>query len=84
MADAMRPPVLNGPGGDNKKEVLFGRGLEMMDKFTGGEAGWNQWSGDFRTIVQTKNEAAGEALLYIKTAGKAENEVINWEQWWSR
>ena len=44
----------------------------MMDKFSGGESGWNEWSGDFRTMVQTKNEAAGETLIYIKTAGKME------------
>ena len=49
----------SGGGGDNKKEVLFGKGLGMMEKFTGGETGWNEWSGDFRTMVQTKNEAAG-------------------------
>ena len=51
----------------------------MMDKFSGGETGWNEWSGDFRTMVQTKNEAAGEALIYVKVAGKAEKEVMDWE-----
>ena len=68
-----------GSGGGGSKEVLFGKGLEMMDKFSGGEAGWNEWSGDFRTMVQTKSEAAGEALIYIKVAGKAEKEVMDWE-----
>ena len=37
----------SGGGGDNKKEVLLGKGLEMMDKLSGGEAGWNECSGDF-------------------------------------
>ena len=67
-------------GGDNKKEVLFGKGLEMMDKFSDGEAGWNEWSEDFRTVVQTKSGAAGEALIYMKTAGKTEKEVMSWEK----
>ena len=69
-----------GSGGDGSKEVLFGKGLEMMDKFSGGEAGWNEWSGDFRTMVQTKSEAAGEALIYIKVAGKAEKEAMSWKE----
>ena len=63
-----------GSGGGGSKEVLFGKGLEMIDKFSGGEAGWNEWSGHFRTMVQTKSEAAGESLIYIKVAGKAEKE----------
>ena len=67
-----------GKGGGGTREVLFGKGLEVMDKFIGGEAGWNEWSGDFRTMVQTKNEAAGEALIYIKVAGKAEKEAMSW------
>ena len=61
-----------GGGRDNKKEFFYGKGFEMMDKFTGGEAEWNGWSGDFRTVVQTKNETAGKALIYVKTAGKEE------------
>ena len=65
-------------GNDKKKEVLLGKGFEMMDKFGGGEAEWNEWSGDFRTVVQTKNEMAGEALIYVKTAGKAETNVMDW------
>ena len=69
-----------GNGGGGTREVLFGKGLEMMDKFSGGETGWNEWSGDFRTIVQTKSEVAGEALIYIKIVGKAEKEVMSWEK----
>ena len=41
----------SGGGGDSKKEVLFGEGLEMMNKFSGGEVGWNEWSADFKTVV---------------------------------
>ena len=43
-----------GGGNDKNKEVLFGKGFEMMDRFGGGEAEWNEWSGDFRTVVQMK------------------------------
>ena len=68
----------NGVGGS--KEVLYGKGLDMMDKFSGGETGWNEWSGDFRTIVQTKNEVAGETLIYVKVARKAEKEVMDWKE----
>ena len=69
-----------GSGGGGSKEVLFGKGLEMMDRFSGGDTGWNEWSGDFRTMVQTKSEAAGEALIYIRVAGKAEKEVMSWKE----
>ena len=67
-----------GGGSDKKKEVLYGKGFEKTDKFSGGEAKWNEWSGDFKTIVQTKSEMAVEALICVKTAGKAENDVIDW------
>ena len=30
-------------------------------------------------MVQIKNEAAGETLIYVKVAGKAEKEVMDWE-----
>ena len=69
----------SGGGGDNKKEVLFGKGHEMMDKFSGGETGWNEWSGHFRTVVQTNVETAVETLVYIKTEGNAENEMMSLE-----
>ena len=60
-----------GGGSDKKKEVLYGKGFEMMDRFSGGEAEWNEWSGDFSSVVQTKSEMAGETLIYIKTVGNA-------------
>ena len=56
-------------GGGGSKEVLYGKGLEMMDKFSGGETGWNEWSGVFKTMVQTKIESAGETLSYVRVAG---------------
>ena len=31
-----------GGGNDKKKEVLFGKGFEMIDKFSGGETRWNE------------------------------------------
>ena len=67
-----------GGGGDKKKEVLYGKGFEMMDKFSGGETEWNEWSGDCRTMVQTKSEMAGEAMMYVKSVGKTEKEVLGW------
>ena len=69
-----------GNGGGGSKEVLYGKGLEMIDKFSGGETVWNEWSGDFGTIVQTKSEVAGEALIYVKVAGMAEKEVMDWKE----
>ena len=43
-----------------------------------GESKWNEWSGDFRTMVQTKNEMAGEALIHVKSVGKVEKNVMGW------
>ena len=69
----------SGGGGNNKKRVvLFGKGFEMMDKFSGGESKWNEWSGDFRTMVQTKSEMACEALIHVESVGKAEKDVMDW------
>ena len=31
-----------GGGNDTKREVLSGKGFEMMDKFSGGESKWNK------------------------------------------
>ena len=69
----------DGSGGGGTREVLFGKGLVMMDKFSGGETGWNEWSRHFKTIVQTKSEAAGETLIYVKVVGKTEKEVMDWK-----
>ena len=68
----------SGGGGDKKKEVLCGKGFDMMDKFSGGETERNELSGDFRTMVQTKNEMASEAMIYVKSLGKAEKDVLGW------
>ena len=50
----------------------------MMAKFGGGEAEWHEWSGDFRTMVQTKSEMTGEALNYVKAVGKSEKDALSW------
>ena len=48
----------------------------MMPKFAGGETEWHEWSGDFRTMVQTKTEMAGEAMNLVKTIGRKEGTKI--------
>ena len=50
----------------------------MMAKFGGGEAEWHEWSGDFWTMVQTKNEMTGEAMNYVKAVGKSEKDALIW------
>ena len=52
----------------------------MMANFGGGETEWHEWSGDFRTMVQTKSEMAGEAMNLVKTIGKKEGEVLRWDE----
>ena len=64
--------------GSGKKDILFGKGFEVMAKFGGGEAEWHEWSGDFRTMVQTKSEMAGDAMNYVKNICKVEKEVLGW------
>ena len=49
----------------------------MMDNFNRGESKLNEWSGDFSTMVQTKNEMAGEALIHVKPVGKPEKDVMD-------
>ena len=43
-----------GGGEKQKRDILFGKGFDMMDKFGCGEAEWNEWSGDFRTMYRRK------------------------------
>ena len=62
-----------------QKDILGGKGFEVMNKFGGGEAEWNEWSGDFKTLVETKSEMAAEALTFVKTEGKTEKEVMTWD-----
>ena len=69
----------SGGGRDGgKKDILYGKGFEMMAKFGGGETEWHEWSGDFRTMVQTKSEMAGEAMNYVKAVGKSEKDALSW------
>ena len=66
----------SGGGEGGKKDILYGKGFEMMAKFGGGEAEWHERSGDFRTMVQTKNEMTGEAMNYVKAVGKSEKDAL--------
>ena len=62
-----------------QKGILGGKGFEVMNKFSGGETEWNEWSGYFKTLVETKSEMAAEALAFVKTEGKTEKEVMTWD-----
>ena len=68
---------VGGEGGGHKKEILYGKGFEMMDSFDGGEGEWNEWSGNFRTMIQTKSEMAGEAMIDVKSVGMTEKDVLD-------
>ena len=72
-----------GGGGGEKtfgdRDILSGKGFDVMDKFGGGEAEWNEWSGDFKTMVETRSDMAAEALAFVKQEGKNEKEVMTWD-----
>ena len=68
-------------GGEGwKKDVLYGKSFDLMEKFSGGEAEWNEWSGDLKTLVETRSQAAAEAMTYVKTEGRAEDMVMTWDE----
>jgi hypothetical protein len=52
----------SGGGDGGKKDILYGKGFEMMAKFGGGEAEWHEWSVDFRTMVQKRDDGRGDEL----------------------
>ena len=65
---------------------MYGKHYEGFPKYKGGEEEWQEWSGDYKIMVDTRNEVLGEAMELVMRLGKTEAGVIDWREckqcWW--
>ena len=76
-------PAGRGRPGEKRKDerdILSGKGFDVMEKFGGGVSEWNEWSGDFKTMAETRSDMAAEALAFVKSERKNEKEVMTWDE----
>ena len=63
-----------------KGSTLHGKHFEGFPKFKGGEEEWQEWSGDYKIMIDTRNVILGEAMGLVKKIGKTDSEVLNWKE----